>query len=424
VAKKQETDDEKPTLRVFGRTRPKPDPNGDPVLQWNEDKAHGDIGSKRYTARRPLPPPWKKPPFQLDLNDIYAGSKFQTNYPQHTGTTVFQLSGDTGNTPNGDNRAQLNVVDGMESQFANEGIYNPAFFYSCGDCVYYSGEEKQYYAQFYEPYEHYPGPVLAIPGNHDGENEVGETSLHGFIYNFCAPEPVHRSEARTIPRWAMNQPYVYWTLIAPKVRVIGVYTNVEPGGSIDEDQFRWLVGELEAAKKDYDNRAVILTMHHPIYSLDDHHSGSPHVQQPVMDAIKEAGCYPDMIIGAHVHNMQRFTVEAEKGIVPYLVAGAGGYNNLHKMQKAVKATQTPITLKDTAYNVNVTLNSYVDDDHGFFRFEVSKDTIVGEYFTTPRPQDPYSRGPRLFERFTYNRKQRKYVPNAIVQRYPGTGYPK
>jgi hypothetical protein len=116
-----------------------------------------------------------------------------------------------------------------------------------------------------------------------------------------------------------------------------------------------------------------------------------------MDAIKKSGCYPDMIVAAHVHNMQRFTVEADKGVVPYLVAGAGGYNNLHKMQKAVKATQTPITLKDT---------------------------IVGEYFTTPRPQDPYSRGPRLFERFTYNRKQRKYVPNAIVQRYPGTGYPK
>ncbi len=401
--------------RAFGRQRPS---SGDElVLKQREGQ------ETRNTQHRPLAKPWKQPPYRLDLADVVKGSTFVKTYPQHPDTLVFQLSGDTGNAPNANNRDQLNVVDGMESQFANDPIYNPAFFYSCGDCVYFNGQDAQYYAQFYEPYEHYPGPVFAIPGNHDGENLQGESSLAGFIKNFCALRALHRPEAGDIPRDAMTQPYVYWTLLAPHARIIGLYTNVEPGGDLDDAQYEWLVEELTAAKED-EGRAVILTMHHPIYSLDNFHSGSPHVQEPVMKAIAASRRYPDLVVAAHVHNMQRFSVpiKGEKAIVPYLVAGAGGYSNLHKMQKSVKATSTPIVVPDKEYGVDVTLESYVNDQHGFFRFEVSASMIVGEYFNVPRPQDPYARGPRLYDRFTYDWRKHAYVANAVVSRYPGTGY--
>lgn len=392
---------------VFGRKRPS-----------STGQLVGSLAqpTDRTQHRRKLPKPTGQPPFRLDLKGILSGKAYKSDYDiiVAQGRMVFQMAGDTGSSPNSDNRAQLNVVAGLEQQFVNgTDIANPAFFYSCGDCIYFNGELAQYRAQFYEPYEFYPRPVFAIPGNHDGENLPGQTSLDAFVRNFCAKVATHAPEASDIPRTTMVQPNVYWMLLTPVARIIGLYTNVEPGGDIDAVQQAWLTEELAAAGRDLD-RAVFLTMHHPIYSLDDFHSGSPHVQKPVMQAIKDAGRYPDIVIGGHVHNMQRFTVQTSHGPVPYLVAGAGGYNNLHKMQKQVKISRPPISLHDDAYNVDYTLQNYCDDEHGFFRFDVSADLIIVEYYTVPRPQDPYARGPRIYERFTYDWKTRSFASNPMV----------
>jgi acid phosphatase type 7 len=90
------------------------------------------------------------------------------------------------------------------------------FLYLVGDCVYFNGEASRYYAQFYQPYEHYPLPIFAVPGNHDGENLEGQDSLDGFVRNFCAPAPgIHQPEAGDAPRTAMTEPNVYWTLLTP-----------------------------------------------------------------------------------------------------------------------------------------------------------------------------------------------------------------
>ena len=45
----------------------------------------------------------------------------------------------------------------------------PSFLYILGDLIYYNGEAGQYFPQFYQPYSGYPAPILAIPGNHDGD---------------------------------------------------------------------------------------------------------------------------------------------------------------------------------------------------------------------------------------------------------------
>ena len=59
--------------------------------------------------------------------------------------------------------AQSNVASGLERSF--NGNPKPAsFLYHVGDVVYYMGEINRYFDQFYEPYEHYPAPIFAIPG--------------------------------------------------------------------------------------------------------------------------------------------------------------------------------------------------------------------------------------------------------------------
>ncbi len=51
--------------------------------------------------------------------------------------------------------------------------------------------------------------------------------------------------------------------------------------------------------------------------------------------MKASGRQPDMVFAAHVHNYRRFTVTMDDGgITPFIVAGNGGYHNLHKMAGA------------------------------------------------------------------------------------------
>src|SRR5581483_1272308 len=73
-------------------------------------------------------------------------------------------------------RPQRAVAAAMRALSPDARRYDPGaapwggtlFSYIVGDVVYYNGERGQYRAQFYEPYQGYGRPILAIPGNHDG----------------------------------------------------------------------------------------------------------------------------------------------------------------------------------------------------------------------------------------------------------------
>lgn len=305
------------------------------------------------------------------------------------------------------------VAKGMEQDFDSERAApeNPAFLYITGDCVYFNGEPSQYYSQFYEPYEFYKGPIFAVPGNHDGENlSTGET-LDGFLRNFCAPSPVKTPDAGDSLRTAMVQPNVYWTLITPFVNIIGLYSNVPEGGEIRAPQTDWLVNELKTLQK---NIPLFVALHHPIYSADDHHSGSTHMKDVIEAAAQEAERSPDMILAGHVHNYQRITKqEADGTVLPQIVTGAGGYHNLHHIMKVDGEKMiAPVVFEDKNKD-EVTLERYTDDHHGFLRLEVTPHLIVGRYFTVPRPQESWSKGNQMIDYFEYDWRKRQYVQNRL-----------
>src|SRR5207248_897946 len=106
-----------------------------------------------------------------------------------------------------------------------------------------------------------------IPGNHDGAVIPGVTSLEVFVRNFCAERPIHTPEAGDVPRTAMTEPNVYWTLNCPFVTIVGLYTNVLEGpgsmgpGPNGEKQRSWLLSELREAPV---NDFVILALHHTL----------------------------------------------------------------------------------------------------------------------------------------------------------------
>ena len=176
----------------------------------------------------------------------------------------------------------------------------------------------------------------------------------------------------------MNQPYFYWTLETPVATFVGLYTNVPEHGWIDAAQRAWFRKELADAPKD---KALIVACHHPIYSFDDHHSGSPTMAKELEDAINASKRVPNMVLSAHVHDYQRIELDISGRTIPFFVIGNGGYWNLHHLAAAV-GYQDPET--------EAKLKSGVDTHHGFMTFEIGRTIINGNFTTVPRPQDSWS----------------------------------
>jgi hypothetical protein len=353
-----------------------------------------------------------KPPYQLDIKAILPATTY--NAITRKKKLTFHFNGDMGGIQYA--VPQELVAKGMEADFhpENDPSENPAFLYIVGDCVYFNGEVKEYYTQFYQPYEFYPAPILEVPGNHDGENLPDDETLKGFVRNFCAEHPVKMTESGDSLRTAMVQPDVYWTLLTPLASFVGLYTNVPAGGDVRPPQTPWLVTQLKTLPKD---RPLIVTMHHPIYSADDHHSGSTYMKTMLEGAVKDAGGrHPEMVVAGHVHNYQRLTKKMPNGSqVPYLVTGAGGYHNLHHVMMVNGQHLIPPAVFHEKDGDPVTLERYSDDRFGFLRLEITDRVITGRYYTVPRPQEPYSKGNQLFDYFEFDWRRKRWIPNSFQQ---------
>ena len=100
---------------------------------------------------------------------------------------VFDMAGDTGAPSEQKLTQELKVTELMTR---NAASVQPAFLFHVGDVVYLYGEEDYYYSQFYKPFQDYPAPIFAIPGNHDGITyNKSMISLDPFKSAFCAPTP-------------------------------------------------------------------------------------------------------------------------------------------------------------------------------------------------------------------------------------------
>jgi DNA repair exonuclease SbcCD nuclease subunit len=300
--------------------RPRPTPKNS---QAHKGVAPLNPLTHRNTSFQPLPRPLGLAPYHYDLaenfQDVGAAIKDAKRM-------VFHVVGDTGGIQDG--TPQNNVAEQMVDHLTSAKD-KPQFCYHVGDVVYFTGERDDYYAQFYEPYAHYNIPILAIPGNHDGEvdNPKEQTSLDGWVDYFMQEHPDVDPISKDAPRVQLDLPNVYWTLTTQFATIIGMYTNVPEHGSIDSTQQQWVTNEFATAPKD---RALILALHHPIYSFDTFHSGSSKMADVLENAIRDTGRVPNLVLSGHVHDYQRIEQDiAPDGPTPFIVSGNGGYHNLH-----------------------------------------------------------------------------------------------
>jgi Icc-related predicted phosphoesterase len=272
------------------------------------------------------------------------------------GQIVFHMAGDTGASNDRKYDGELHVCDQMVSDCrTNQNGKEPAFFFNLGDLVYDFGESEYYYEEFYEPYREYPGPIFAIPGNHDSfvlpNTPAVQAPLSIFQRNFCATSLTPTSEAKSLHRSPMMQPGVYFTLDAPFVRIIGLFSNAleDPGvissekeggkwAAVPDYQLAFLTAQLQNIVSSKYSGAVILAVHHPPFSFaqkgnaaSGNHGGSPVMRDEIDGICKSVGFYPHVFISGHAHNYQRYTrtVQLVKGSayeVPFIVCGNGGHN--------------------------------------------------------------------------------------------------
>jgi len=298
---------------------------------------------------QPVPVP-RVPEPRVDLTDV-LGAEFLAPIVAANKIT-FHAVGDTGAAKvNAFQTAELataneaSVADAMAREVHASGATGPAFFFHLGDVVYNFGEGQYYYDQFYEPFRAYDRPIFAIPGNHDGmvfgdEPDTPQTpTLTAFLRNFCADVPAQSPDASTIVRSTMDQPGVYFTLDAPFVSIVGLYTNVLEGPGVistqggkypslqGDHQLDFLTAELKrlAPARKAGERAVIIACHHPPASVDSNHGGSTGLAADIDTAARAAGFWPDAVLSGHAHLYQRFTRAVDGREIPYVVSGSGGF---------------------------------------------------------------------------------------------------
>ncbi|HEX4038002.1 MAG TPA: metallophosphoesterase [Acidobacteriaceae bacterium] len=377
---------------VFAQPSPSPDPTGfrDPVTdQSDKEIAEVEVVPQpRGSAAEPV----------LTLQAVFGSAgaaKMQAIAA--SGQIVFHCVGDTG-SPKGPTTQNL-VSDKMVTDFSEANAADvPTFLYHLGDVVYYFGEATYYYDQFYEPFRSYPAPIVAIPGNHDGVVWAGdpETTLEAFVRNFCAATATQSPDAGGLIRTTMIEPGVYFTLEAPFVWILGVYSNVleDPGvisdqtgkyPTLDQRQIAFLTAALKRVKSEKFAGAVILAVHHPPFTGGSTHGGSPQMLADMDSACTAAGVWPHAVLAGHAHNYQRFTRTVNGASIPYIVAGCGG----HAPLEAIRGTyRTPYPIDS-----NLTLESYDSTDYGYLRVIVNAETMRIEFHpqhdggTTKTPDD-------------------------------------
>jgi hypothetical protein len=401
---------------IFGADGSLPDPTGFSTAHGSDNalyKQIGDLSKKDVVAI---------PKSRIGNDKIFSLAEAYGNHGPdivkqitHAGKIIFHALGDSGASNAGKYPKELRVADQVTLDCASSAEADrAAFLYHLGDVGYNFGEARYYYDQFYDPFRNYPAPIFAIPGNHDSfivpGTKPADAPLQTFQRNFCSKQIVITPEAGSLRRTAMTQPGVYFTLDAPFVRIIGLFSNAleDPGviSNLDKKkkwpvsniQIDFLRAQLQLVKQQKFNGALLLATHHPAFSYSPpskadggggNHGCSTAMLQQIDTVCHEEGVYPHAFLSGHAHNYQRYTRIMNFGgneiDVPFIVCGDGGHNvnSLVRAQRGKTAVE-PVASADVKYLEgaggvakvkHLILAKYDDHNYGYLRIHVDKDYL-------------------------------------------------
>lgn len=402
--------------RLFAEQQPGPDETRFQVDNTSEAYYNSPYYKLHEKQLQPVPKPLVDPP-HMNLSDILDDSIITTI--QTAKRISFHSVGDTGAAKLTGPGTEESVADMMAADLQATMGVTPSFFFHLGDVVYYFGESQYYYDQFYEPFRAYDRPIFAIPGNHDGViHAPTPPTLQAFLANFCVTQPGPSPDEGTLVRSTMTQPGVYFTLDAPMVSIIGLYSNVlegpgvisSQGGKyhIDDSQLKFLQSELSRLKpsREAGERAVIVAVHHPPLSADAKHGGSTGLSNDIDTASKQSGLWPDLILSGHAHLYQRFTRHLPGQDLPYVVSGSGGFAATPPLGSTPKA---PYNFGDCTLEIDPVI------EFGYLTVAVdmtSASRLLSVSFNSPKLG-------RSFDEVTVNLDQRKILTSGPSSKSKG-----
>jgi hypothetical protein len=399
---------------AFNEDRPTPDPTGFETKHPSDNATYKQIEKLLKKDVVGIPPSSAADDEVFGLDRAYgAHGASVLSKIKNAGKIIFHSCGDSGASAVRKYADELRVADQVSIDSARSDTANrPAFLYHLGDLVYNFGESRYYYDQFYEPFRAYPAPIFAIPGNHDSfvvpGTAAGAEPLTIFQRNFCSDKPVITPEAGSLHRTAMTQPGVYFSLDAPFVRIIGLFSNaLEDPGVISNQSKRWpavnnsqlsfLTAQLQRIKREKYQGAVLLAVHHPPFSYappkrgggaGGNHSSSSVMLREIDTICQQEGVYPHAFLSAHAHNYQRYTRIVSFGgkeyDVPFIVCGDGGHNvnPLVRAKKGQPAEEPQngievdyLDSKPALKTKQLLLEKYDDTNYGYLRIHVDKDQL-------------------------------------------------
>jgi hypothetical protein len=206
------------------------------------------------------------------------------------------------------------------------------------------GNVNEYLDKFYRPYAALPGPIYAIPGNHDWYD-----NLNGFMLALCCVRPLDPVTPPFVPRFSRTwlrrrlwrrpdpadeklrehclgfraepdegerQPGPYWALDAGPVRLVGIDTGIR--GAIDDEQGEWL-RRVSAAPM-----PKILITGKPIYVDNDYRPCPIEGGGFADEIVRDPATNYIAAIGGDTHNYQRYPVDVGGRTIQYIVSGGGG----------------------------------------------------------------------------------------------------
>jgi hypothetical protein len=384
-----------PKAPVFSQPQPTPDPSTFRIRHPSDKDAYAvidQLNAKHQLKPMPFPQPRGTPEPILTLGAALGGAAKSDAPITANGQIVFHSTGDCGSTKGP--KSQNEVADKMVGDFdETDARETPKFLLLLGDVVYNFGETEYYYDQFYEPYRNYHAPIFAAAGNHDGMVSplVHAQSLEAYQRNFCA-DPAHgftvTPEAGGLSRTAQIQPGVYFTLDAPFVRILVLYSNtledpgVIAGADVGTSQLTYLETALKRVKSENYSGALLFAHHHPPYAIGGQHSSSSEMRQQMDKICTAVGVWPHAVLSGHAHSYQRFTrLRSDGTVIPYIICGNGGHNfqRLHapKGSTALRAPQT--FLRKAPDDDEVTFENYDDTGYGYLRLIVDPQQLRIEY---------------------------------------------
>jgi hypothetical protein len=218
------------------------------------------------------------------------------------------------------------------------------FLFICSDVIYPAGGINEYLDKLFRPYKDYPGPIYAVPGNHDWYDD-----LTGFMFHLCGREtpperrrsrPGSRSWLRELlwrkpsradakaltemrglrgePRQRSAQPGPYFAIDAGPLRLVAIDTGIT--NVLDRDQGEW----LRRVSRNSDRPKLLLTGK-PIYVDAAYHPGGIDGGGSVDEIVREREHNYIAVLGGDIHNYQRYPVTLpDRRTIQYLVSGAGG----------------------------------------------------------------------------------------------------